>query len=109
VALDQFASERASQEKERSRLAKELEEAEVQIARHVNNIVYYLNVKNFQNQDCSRYRWVLYFILVQEYHLLDMTPCIGRWYKCRYLATKPHSVTSQPYWSKMHGLRLSCW
>jgi len=58
-------------------LAKELEEAEVQIARHVNNIVYYLNVKHFQNQDCSRCRWVLYFMLIQKYHLLDMTPCIG--------------------------------
>ena len=43
MALDQFASEMASQEKERSRLAKELEEAEVQIARHVNNIVYFFN------------------------------------------------------------------
>ena len=40
MALDQFASERASQEKERSRLAKELEDAEAQITRHVNNIVY---------------------------------------------------------------------
>ena len=55
MALDQFASESASQEKERSRLAKELEEAEVHIARHVNSIVYYLN-KHFQNQDCCRYR-----------------------------------------------------
>jgi hypothetical protein len=62
VALDQFASERASQEKERSRLLKELEEAEVQIARHVNNMVCYLNLNNFQNEDCRRYRWVLYFI-----------------------------------------------
>jgi len=60
VALDQFASETASQEKERSRLAKELEEAEAQIARHVNNIVCCLNVTNFQNDDCCRYRWVLY-------------------------------------------------
>jgi hypothetical protein len=33
VALDQFANERASQEKERRRLAKELEKSEVQIAR----------------------------------------------------------------------------
>lgn len=40
MALDQFASERASQEKERSRLAKELEETEAQIARYVNSIVY---------------------------------------------------------------------
>lgn len=40
MALDQFASESTSQEKERSRLTKELEEAEAQIARHVNVIVY---------------------------------------------------------------------
>jgi hypothetical protein len=38
VALDQCASEAASQEKERSRLAKDLEEAEAQIARHVYDI-----------------------------------------------------------------------
>jgi hypothetical protein len=38
VALDQCASESASQEKERSRLAKELEEAAAQIARHVYNV-----------------------------------------------------------------------
>jgi hypothetical protein len=38
VALDQCASETASQKKERSRLAKELEEATTQIARHVHNI-----------------------------------------------------------------------
>jgi hypothetical protein len=48
VALDQCASETASQEKERSRLSKELEEATAQIARHVHNNICYTGILQLQ-------------------------------------------------------------
>jgi hypothetical protein len=44
VALDQCASETATQEKERSRLSKELDEAAAQITRHVHNVTCYVGI-----------------------------------------------------------------
>jgi hypothetical protein len=48
VALDQCASETASQEKERSRLSKELDEATAQIARHVYDVKRYTGIFQLQ-------------------------------------------------------------
>jgi hypothetical protein len=53
VALDQCASKTASTEKERSRLAKELDEATAQITRHVHNFRCYTGILQLQIFVCS--------------------------------------------------------